>query len=253
VPESTRGRRAWRQAAAQIEHYSVGPGSSGPLRRGTRDLTAATRVPFSAGSSRRECRTRRSHRGSSSPRERLRLRRPRATSKGSSSARPGAMTWLTSRWRGRSRRPRSRSPDRPARRPTAWPRAGEDPARLVVPQLPARPDRRPAGRPPARCGAGRGRRRGQRAVGHRRRLQSSLPGRRPPYRAMRLSNLDPVAGPARATKPAPVSRHRRAPADVPRRPGQPVAAAGLRPRSTSAALPVDALSPPARTSVRARW
>ena len=35
--------------------------------------------------------------------------------------------------------------------------------------------------------------------------------------------------------------------------GQPVAAAGVRPRSTRAALPVDTVSPPARMSVRARW
>jgi transposase InsO family protein len=35
--------------------------------------------------------------------------------------------------------------------------------------------------------------------------------------------------------------------------GQPVAVAGLRPRSTRAALPVDAVSRPAKMSVRARW
>jgi hypothetical protein len=50
--------------------------------------------------------------------------------------------------------------------------------------------------------------------------------------------------------------HRRASAsapDVPRLAGQPVAAAGARPRSTRAAWPAEAVSPPVRTSVRARW
>ena len=53
---------------------------------------------------------------------------------------------------------------------------------------------------------------------------------------------------------APGSRPGSSPEPNPRRTiGQPVAVTGVRPRSARAALPVDALSPPARISVRARW